>query len=91
MVEAMEPASVSRKMFFIGRKSDIYSKLAETKYIVIDGVPHKRVGNGYVPLTAKSSNVTPESVMLKQLEELAAQPDSLADLMYAQLLKLSKA
>lgn len=91
MVEAMEPASVARRVFFISRKSDVYSSLSESKYIVIDGVPHKRVGTGYVPLTPKKGCVTPENVMLAQLSKLAGQPESHEDRMYNLLLKISKA
>ena len=91
MVEAMEPASVARRVFFIGRKSDINSTLSETKYIVIDGVPHKRVGSGYVALTPKKGCVTPENVMLGQLNKLAGKPESHEDRMYSLLLKISKA
>ncbi len=71
MVEAMEPASVSRRVFYMSQKSDLFARSSEPTYIVIDGVPHKRVDGKYVALVAKKSNVTPETEMYTQLLELA--------------------
>lgn len=71
MVEAMEPASVSRRVFYMTQKSDLYARSSESTYIVIDGVPHKRVNGKYVALVAKKTNVTPETEMYNQLLELA--------------------
>lgn len=71
MVEAMEPASVSRRVFYIAQKSDLYARTTEPTYIVINGVPHKRVDGKYVALTAKPSNPELESLMYQQLVKLA--------------------
>lgn len=75
VVEALDPMFDTRRAFYMHVKSDLYSPLAEPTYIVIDNVPHKRVGGKYVALKPKSTNISPEIEMYKQLLKLAGLTD----------------
>ena len=78
------------KIFHVGLKSDLYSPMAEKEYIVVDGVPCKRVDGRYVPLTMKSTTEPMVTEMYQYLLLLAEGGPGEAE-MFEQFMQLSDA
>ena len=69
-----------RREFHLGLKSDLYSPLAEKEYVVVNGVPCKRVDGRYVELTPKQSTLDGVTEMYQLLLLLAEGSQGEADM-----------